>query len=437
MSSSFSRRRFGLLAGAAALAPALAPARSRGGRPWASRSAVDPRQRRFLFLHCRGGWDPTVAFVPLFDGADMEEGAQEATVGGLRFVDHPDRPSVRAFYERWADRCCLVNGVEVRSVAHDRCERILLTGTGSAGRDDWPSLLAAHASDSPVLPHLLLAGPAFNARYADRVVRIGDNGQLPELLSGLALQQVDGPPFWVPEPGVEALEAAFLKERLARLEQGGPGGDAGDFASRYARLQDQLGRLSQEAGGIDLNPSDLGCERDLVADAATAFDCFEAGLSRCAMLRYAGWCGEGWDTHTDTDLQSINFEDLYRYLDGILSDLASRTAPSGAPLEDEVTICVFSEMGRAPRRNSWGGKDHWTFTSTMLLGSGIAGGQTIGDLDARGMGRPVDLDSGDLHAGGQSLVPNHLGATLLRLGGMDPTPWVGEVPALAAALSEG
>ena len=76
MSSSFSRRRFGLLAGAAALAPALAPARSRGGRPWASRSAVDPRQRRFLFLHCRGGWDPTVAFVPLFDVADMEEGAQ-------------------------------------------------------------------------------------------------------------------------------------------------------------------------------------------------------------------------------------------------------------------------------------------------------------------------------------------------------------------------
>lgn len=391
-----------------------------------------PSNRRFLFVHARGGWDTTVSLLPAFDAADLDAGSEEAEAGGVTFVDHPDRPAVRSFFEGWGSRCALVHGIEVRSVAHEVCERILLTGNGGAGRDDWPSLIAAHAAGDPVLPYLLIAGSAFNSAYADRVVRVGDNGQLPELMTGEALTQVEGPPFHVPSSEVGALEDAFLRARMGRIQESLQG-DSRHFLDRYQTVLEQVDRLGVEAGGIDLNPTDLGCERDLVADAATAFDCFEQDLSRCAMIRYDGWCSEGWDTHTSTELQSINFNDLFTYLDGILADLDTRSSPTGGALADEVTVCVFSEMGRSPRLNSWGGKDHWTFTSALLLGAGVRGGQTIGGVDSQARGLPIDLATGAL-GGATPLVAGHLGATLLTLAGIDPTPFVGDLGAIAAVL---
>ena len=103
----WSRREVGMLLGAGALAPRLA-------------RASGASSRRFLFVHARGGWDPTVALLPAFDAADMEADAEAAEVGGITFVDHPDRPSVRDFFSAWASRTALVHGLEVRSVAHER-----------------------------------------------------------------------------------------------------------------------------------------------------------------------------------------------------------------------------------------------------------------------------------------------------------------------------
>ena len=92
-----------LLAGAAGLGlaaplglPALLGPGARAAAPAAP--PVSPGQRRFLFLTCFGGWDPTRALVPAFDdpAVDMEAGAVPYTVGGLTFVDHPGRPRARA-----------------------------------------------------------------------------------------------------------------------------------------------------------------------------------------------------------------------------------------------------------------------------------------------------------------------------------------------------
>ena len=67
---------------------------------------------RFLYILAPGGWDTTRAFTPQFgnDLVDMEPEAQPAEVGGLPFVDHPLRPSVRAFFEARAAQTLLING---------------------------------------------------------------------------------------------------------------------------------------------------------------------------------------------------------------------------------------------------------------------------------------------------------------------------------------
>ena len=398
--------------------------------------ASQQRERRFLFLFCTGGWDPTYVFTPLFGsaGVDMPEDSELDQIGGIPFTNALSRPSVPAFLQRWGDQTAILNGVEVRSVTHERCRQLMLTGSGEGGVDDWPSILAGNARSPLLMPHLVVAGPAFTANYTANVVRVGDAAQLPHLLDGSALQWADRP-VDTPAAGPAALEDAFVRARAeAMLARAGVGAEK-TFASRYRDALDQAGALAAFGDRLDLEVAPGSCERDLLTDFSVAFDVFSLGLSRCAMLRYNGWCDEGWDTHTGVWLQDRNFEDLFAYLDAMMEDLATRTTEAGTMLKDEVTIVVLSEMGRHPLLNTWGGKDHWTFTSCMLLGSGIKGDQVVGGLDESSQGDKIDLATGESTDSGEGLLPQHLGATLLALGDVDPGEFSGGVEPIGALLA--
>ncbi|MBI1916947.1 MAG: DUF1501 domain-containing protein, partial [Planctomycetes bacterium] len=88
---------------------------------------------------------------------------------------------------------------------------------------------------------------------------------------------------------------------------------------------------------------------------------------------------EGWDTH------HRNFP-IYRdynlpYFDltcsALLEDLDSRG------LLDETLVIVLSEMGRTPKINPNGGRDHWTYCYTVFMaGGGLKGGAVYGASDA-------------------------------------------------------
>ena len=390
------------------------------GLPRVARAA-SAGDRRFLFVMCTGGWDTTYALTPMFDapGVEMPDDAALAEVGGISFTDGESRPAVRAFFEAHAAKTAVLHGMEVRSVTHERCRQLVLTGRGDAAADDWPSILGAHGSGDLLLPHLVLAGPAYTDRYSGHVVRVGNAAQLPMLMDGSALA-LSTSPVAPPSSSAEALEDAFVRQRVADLDAAGLLGQGGHYARRYAEVLDQMAAVSQLDQELELDAGDAGCERDLVGDAGVAFDVFSKGVSRCAMVRYNGWCDEGWDTHQGIELQNTNTQDLFDYLNGILAELDTRTGPDGSPLADSLTIVVFSEMGRHPQYNSWGGKDHWTFTSCMLIGAGVAGGRMVGAMDSDFRGEPGDLASGEASSTGVSLLPEHLGATLLALGDVDP-----------------
>lgn len=421
-------RRRDLLTGLPALGLAAGlprPARGAGPRP----------EHKFLFVVAAGGWDTTAVFTPAFDNpsVDTEADAVTASVGDLVFVDSPARPAVRSFFELWGNQACVINGIEVRSVTHEACERILLTGTSSPAGDDWASLLAAHSVNTLALPHLVVYGTALTGQHVSKVVRVGNNGQLLALLDGSALSRSAPSPAALPT-NVDALIDQALAARVAQVANAGTSGAAA-FGAGYGRALSDLETLERLGGGLDLVALGTGCGRDAAEDASIVLDAFERGLSRCGMVEDDGWCGEGWDTHTSGTLQSTNQELLFGYLDRILVDLQGRTAPSGGPLADEVTVVVLSEMGRHPLQNSGGGRDHWTYTSAMLLGAGVRGGQVIGGMDADFQGAPVDLASGAVHSSGVGLVPGHMGATLLALGGLDPGDVMAQaIDPIAAAL---
>lgn len=407
------------------LAPgALAVGAGLHARPLRAAPAVSAARRRFLFVYAQGGWDPTFVFAPVFGHAqvDMEASAEEAVAGGLTYVAHPDRPSVDAFLEANAHRTAFLNGFEVRSITHTRCQQLLFTGSGSSGGEDWAAILAATSSESLAVPSLVLSGPSYTNTLSSRVVRSGRSGQLEELLDGTALGLSDQQPSLLGVEGADAVDR-YLAERTEGLVAGAEPGPRARYLEGYAAAQADLSAL--QALGLDLAPpADVPVECGGVYDQlALAVSALASGSTRCATVRYSGMCGATFDDHTNIDQHGFHWEALFAHLDWTLSLMDATPGPSGGTLAEETVVVVISEMGRHPQLNSHGGKDHWTFTSAMLLGAGVAGGRTVGAYDASFMGEPVDLGSGEVSASGVSLTPAHLGATLLALGDVDPGEW--------------
>ncbi len=416
-----SRRTLLQLASAGLLLPAL-PA-------WTASKAGE---RKFMFIFCSGGWDPTYCFAPMFHSSvvDMEDTATTGTAGGITFVDDASRPSVQAFFEDHHQRTCIINGIESRSVAHDICLRLIMTGSTLATTNDWPSTLASRSAQDRLLPMVNISGPSYTSTLASSVVRVGSNGQLSGLLSGDIFAQ-EGSAISLPSDEVQALEDAFV---LARAEQAAAAAARGraqailDIAATSEEHLEQLLELSD-----DLN---LSGGTNLVERASILSECFEKGLSRCGMVEYNGFMDLSWDTHGANVNQGFSFEELTSSLSQIIADLESRPGEVSTSLLDEVTIVVLSEMGRYPQLNDRGGKEHWTFTSAMLIGAGVAGDQVIGGYSAENYsGESVDLVSGEITSSGTDLLPGHLGATLMAMADIDPGDFLSESPIEAAIAS--
>jgi hypothetical protein len=86
----------------------------------------------------------------------------------------------------------------------------------------------------------------------------------------------------------------------------------------------------------------------------------------------------GWDTHQSNfpmlrETLLPNFDQTYS---AFIEDLDARG------LLDETLVVTMGEMGRTPKINANGGRDHWTFCySVLLAGGGIRGGTIHGASD--------------------------------------------------------
>jgi hypothetical protein len=87
-----------------------------------------------------------------------------------------------------------------------------------------------------------------------------------------------------------------------------------------------------------------------------------------------------WDTHERNFpiLKDNHLPNLDLTYSAFLEDLDRRG------LLDETLVVLMGEMGRTPKLNDNGGRDHWTFCySVLLAGAGIRGGSVCGASDAQ------------------------------------------------------
>lgn len=122
----------------------------------------------------------------------------------------------------------------------------------------------------------------------------------------------------------------------------------------------------------------------------------------------------GWDFHNEglNPGQKAGLEGFGPQLDRAVSAFLDDVNTRG--LEDRILLVVCGEMGRTPKINPKGGRDHWpTLAPLLLAGGGFKMGQVIGKSDAQG-GRPVTtpVTTADLVS---TLLQTLLDATKLRL----------------------
>ncbi|MCB9761628.1 MAG: DUF1501 domain-containing protein [Alphaproteobacteria bacterium] len=401
------------------------------GLPLAHTAAATPLaigRKKFLFVFNGGGWDPTRVFASEFSNpyVDMEPDAERMTIGDLTFVDHPLRPSVSSFMSGYAQDVLVLNGVMVRSIAHEICTLIALTGTTASGAPDWPAILAAEQRQSYILPHLVLSGPSFPGDLGVAVARTGANGQLEALLSGEALGMSDAG-FFGPSSPTEGLMDRYLARRAAaRADSARTLLDA-QLASDFANGLDQASRLKQMQYVMDLSSG-----ADLPSQAQVAVEALSMGVSRCCTLSFSA----GWDTHANNDAdQSTLWETLFSGLAQLMNLLESTPGEEEATLFDETVVVVFSEMGRTPQLNNLNGKDHWPYTSVMMIGPGLTGGRVVGGFDSSYYGLPLDPVSAEPDEGGQILSAEAVGATLLAMADIDPAEHVSGVDPIMGVLT--
>ena len=379
-------------------------------------------ERKFLFVHCQGGWDQCYFSAPLHGNSniDMEEDSTEAVLHGIHFVDSAIKENMRGFFDQFGNRCALINGIESRSVAHDVCLRLINTGTSLASTDDWSSILAGNAQEDPIMPLVAISGPLYTFNYTGSVVRIGSNGQLAALLNGDSLEELH---LSYPQNRSQA-EDRFLQNLIDKRiqEKQNQQGKSLELLLQCKTAEERMRRLQDLEGQLDLTGGNTLRDRlDL------AVDVLDRGLARCVTLGYEGWQGLSWDTHAAGFLQSFHLNELFGELQRTIEKL-QQTSTNQGRLLDEVTVVVVSEMGRFPQYNNRNGKEHWTYTSALLMGSGIRGGQTIGQFDPNCFGQSIDLQSGELDANGTKLLPGNLGATLLSLGDVNPQKYTDALP---------
>ena len=377
---------------------------------------------KFLFIHAEGGWDPLCVFAPQFDDRtiQMEPEAEPVTLGGLNLVDGPNRNAVATFFRDYAHRSVVLNGISTRSVNHETCQAVALTGSTSHDRPDWGTRIAASQAQSSTLPHLALSGPILSGDLGVFVSR-GD-GALQPLLDGYLLE--DAHPYTEPlSPPTAELIQAHLSTRGRDLN-----------ASAHApQLIQQVQESQRRAHALWRRRSSLNFEAEegLVGQAQIAINAFAKGVSHCATISAEG----DWDTHGDNTLQTSLFDRLFQDLSQVMRMLDETHSPEGASLANDTVVVVMSEMGRTPAYNFTGGRDHWPFTSFLLIGKGLNGGQVVGGFREGFTGIGVDPYSLTLNPERAGISAEEVGATLLTLGGIDAQRTLPHVTPLYGVLA--
>lgn len=379
-------------------------------------AAGDRPPRRLIIAMAEGGWDPTAVLDPKpgLSTVDALPGDVQEFEGLPVYADGT-RPAVTAFFQAHAPLCTIVNGIQVQSLNHPDCSKRLLTGTSSDTNPDMGAMTAHALGPDLAAPYLVLGNNSFSGPYAAISARAGTANQLGTLLQVERAYPVGSPADFTPRLPLDATEEDLIRAHVAARAQAqlAARGQLGHNQRRLQDFVDALGRADALAATADFG--DFGFTGDLAFQAQLAAQALEQGLSFAAQIELGSF-----DTH-DNNLEQIpRNEQLFAGLSVLLDELVARPGmTAGSRMIDDTIVLVVSEMGRTPKLNATGGKDHWPVTSAMIIGGGLPGGRVLGGTDDALYGRRVSLETGAPDDEGVQIQYGNFAAGVLAAVGVD------------------
>lgn len=384
------------LVGSSGYWPLLAPTRA---------LADDSFTPFVLLVYASGGWDQTMVFDNKIGVAScaQEPGWRAAqSISGIKYVDHPNRPSVKKFFEQYGKNATIINGVNCGAMARDHAIARMFGAVPDKRfrRCDWLSFYAAMLNPAADLPHIVIDVPYMPGEYASYAVRLTTQ-RIAEILK--------------PVPNADALdqnaETALAKFRntafLPLVEnQSITNIDSEKQVTLYyqylrhnllgKRLRTALGAITPPVAAENLN---------FISKGQLAVELFKAGYTQCLSLRAGG--ENEWDTTRDHFArQSALFEGLFSGLNDIMTYAGDRG------ILNRMLIIVMSERGRSPSLSEGDGKQAWPFSSTMLWGAGLAGNMVVGASDTLLRGVPINPTFGQQTSGAELIDMRHIMAAI-------------------------
>jgi uncharacterized protein (DUF1501 family) len=380
--------------------------------------------KKLIIVTCNGAWDVTFHLDPKPTGLNVIDVPAGSIVqnGDLRYMNATAcNGVVDAFFNAHGDVSSIVRGIAVRSISHDVCIRRMLTGSPA---DDAPDMgvitAAAHAPSLPS-PYLTLGAVSFPGKLEGQSVRVGATNQLSLAHRYELLAPEIGAYF--PSSEEQSVINDYLKARGEELKTA-----RGQYGANATKANDYLSSIDRAQGLADNaqylgNPFELSLTLD--AQLTNALTMLEQNVAWAVNVS----TGFVWDTHnpaqtaegTYQGAQGMRNQNLWPALTALVEELKTRdgTAP-GSKMIDETVVVVVSEMTRTPRYNGEGGKDHWPYTSALVLGAGVNAGKTFGETDDTLIGRQINLATGLADDNGVTMESANFVGGVLDLVGVDP-----------------
>lgn len=389
-----------------------------GMTPRSARGGVD--SHNLIVVFARGGWDPVWSIDPK-DSPNIDSpagGVVKTFANDIDIVTHAAHPDIAGFFEAHADKCAVIRGISVGSIAHFPCHVRMMTGARSELKPDIGAINGAVHGLDLALPYADVGGGGYAGPFASMMGRVGQRNQIVSLLDRQqALDPApsldyDATPLYAPDAGAKALIDAFRSDRaaVAKEARGQFGVNAGrfdDFAGSFIngdklRTIDAIVGLKM-ASGSGLTPQITAAVAMLQGTSCSAY--LDPHLD--------------FDTHDTIADQGVHQNTLFAGISELIAALEA------ASLLGTTTIVVMSEMGRTPKLNgntNNAGKDHWPYTSALVLGAGVKPG-VYGGTDDQLYGRGIDLATGKPQDGALPLAYDNFAAGILTLIGIDSKEW--------------
>jgi hypothetical protein len=406
---------------------------------------IPTNDRYYIFCKFDGGWDTLLSLDPR-DPQAFTPGAENQTLINpgydLLVSNTPDggpvyRPNTPLgpmggymgdlLNPGYADQIAVVRGLDMMTLSHDVGSVRARTGRAPMGSMPTGSSAATwfahHYGGTDLIPNLALFEDVYNTDLPSLVNPLSASS-VPDLVSMLTPTQDPLSPLARDQVNQLLAAAYACPSALASPFQ-----QASVQAEAQAKVVVEQNLVSQF--DVMAQTPQMQALRDLYgfwhhdngqARAALAVRAITSGSCRCVSFVIA----DGLDTHEGNtwDIvqgpsQAAGFNTIARMMD----DLSSVEVPdgSGDSYMDRTNIIAYSEFGRTPRINAYGGRDHWLANSLLLAGADIQGGQVLGGTSDVGMAPlPINVATGAIDlAEGVALRPAHVYQALFYAAGFD------------------